>query len=298
MFHHFDGGVHPKGQGAIDVDEFRRLLDWFGLGRIIPADQWLARFRNGSLSGELCLTFDDNLRCQYDVALPVLDELGLNALWFVYSSPVQGIAERLEVYRYYRTVAFDDVEDFYAEFSKALEAGPHAAEVERALAGLDPDAYLTQYAFYTTGDRWFRYLRDRVLGPERYFATMDAMVEDWDAGKDLLGLLWMAGDAWRDLSDRGHVLGLHSHTHPTDISALPLDAQLDEYRTNQASIAAETGQEATTVAHPASSYTADTLEVLRSLGVDVGFTTIGPPKFDPRMEIDRHDHADLMAQMR
>ena len=39
MFHHFhDGGIHKKGQGSIDKDEFYKLLKFIGRNNILDAD--------------------------------------------------------------------------------------------------------------------------------------------------------------------------------------------------------------------------------------------------------------------
>ena len=296
MFHHFTDQRHPAGQGAITADELRRLLEWFGPQRFLPAREWLTRRRAGTLGDKLCLTFDDNLRCQYDVAVPVLDDMGLTALWFVYSSPLEGVAERLEVYRYFRTVAFDDLADFYDAFDSALRASEWAELVAESLRTFTAADYLTQFAFYTDGDRRFRYLRDRVLGPEPFFAVMDSMIDQWEPGVDLVDFLWMNADHWSGLHRAGHVIGMHSHTHPTDIGSLEIVVQRAEYEANQQAIAQVTGEMPTVVAHPASSYTNDTLALLRELGVDIGFTSTGPVKFDAELEVTRFDHADLMKE--
>ena len=37
------------------------------------------------------VTFDDNLKCQYDIALPILDKYSLKAFWFIYTSPLDGV---------------------------------------------------------------------------------------------------------------------------------------------------------------------------------------------------------------
>lgn len=108
MFHHFTDDVHPAGQGALDAVQLRAVLDRVGVERILRADEYLERVHADRLDpGSVCLTSDDNLRCQYDVALPVLTELGLTAFWFMYSSPLEGTVERLELYRYFRKVAYD-----------------------------------------------------------------------------------------------------------------------------------------------------------------------------------------------
>ena len=81
MFHHFCGGVHPQGQGAITAEELADLIEFVGPRRILPAEVWLVRCAGGTLrDGDVCLTLDDNLRCQYDIALPVLQAGDLVAI--------------------------------------------------------------------------------------------------------------------------------------------------------------------------------------------------------------------------
>ena len=108
MFHHFCGGRHAAGQGAITSEEFARIIEDAGPGNILQPEAWIAKsLAANSARNETCITFDDALRCQYDIALPVLEHYGLRAFWFIYSSVFEGVRERLEVYRHYRTVAFD-----------------------------------------------------------------------------------------------------------------------------------------------------------------------------------------------
>src|SRR4051812_1212306 len=103
MFHHFHGGAHARGQGAISAQQLDELLDFVGAGRILPALEWQERSTRGTLApDDLCITFDDALRCQVDIALPVLESRGLTAFWFVYSSVFEGVRERLEIYRHVR----------------------------------------------------------------------------------------------------------------------------------------------------------------------------------------------------
>src|SRR5689334_18171562 len=114
MFHHFHSEAlgHPRGQGSLSAGELADLIDYVGRERILPPDEFLRRSRAGRLRpGDLCLTFDDNLRCQFDVAYPVLRDLGLTAFWFVYSSVLDGASERLELYRLFRTTHFESIEE-------------------------------------------------------------------------------------------------------------------------------------------------------------------------------------------
>ena len=65
MFHrfHYDGDKY-QARGSITTCDFEKILEYFGLENISPADKWLAKAINNKLSEkEICLTFDDSLVC-------------------------------------------------------------------------------------------------------------------------------------------------------------------------------------------------------------------------------------------
>lgn len=273
------------------------MLDLIGLGRILPAQEYLERFRAGLLDADsTCLTFDDNLRCQFDVALPVMDDLGLTAFWFVYSSPLEGVVERLELYRYFRTVAFDTVDKFYRDFFVRAADSPMGPAVDAELRSFDPLSWHPEFTFYTDDDRRFRYLRDGVLADGGYDRIMDSMLAARGFDVDLLvDELWMDERCWRELVDRGHQIGLHSHSHPTAMSDCSVAVQRNEYEQNSRAIARVTGTRPTTAAHPCGSYSLDTLDILESLGVELAFAVSGGVRYHPHLEVQRVDSADLLA---
>jgi hypothetical protein len=299
LFHHFHDHRHPPGQGSLSAGDFADLVGFVGRHRILPARDWYARALAGELvDGDLCLSFDDNLRCQFDVAGPVLRDLGLTAFWFIYTSPLAGSVERLEVYRYFRSTAFETVADFYAAFDGALAATPFAGEAEASLAGLDTDAYLADKLFYTAADRRFRYLRDRVLGEARYRDVMDAMIAV--AGLDVAALartLWMDADCLRRLHGDGHVVGLHSHNHPTTMSDLDAATQEAEFRANFDTLSGVLDEAPVAMAHPCGDYNGDTLAVLRRLGIRLGFRADMDGAAPTELEYPRENHAVTVARM-
>jgi peptidoglycan/xylan/chitin deacetylase (PgdA/CDA1 family) len=299
MFHHFRDARHPDGQGALSAGELRRMLEYLGPDRILPARDWQARAVNNALRPrDLCLTFDDNLRCQYDVAVPVLREFGLTAFFFVYTSVLRGNPERLEIYRHFRTTRFATVDQFYAAFFAALVRSDHKELVVEGLASFNPQTYLAGFPFYTEGDRRFRFVRDQVLGPARYVAVMDRMLAA--AGVDLAQVtadLWMTPDHVRELHAAGHVIGLHSDTHPTRVADLSPLSQEREYQTNLDDLTRLTGETPTAMSHPCNSYNPHTLRILRKLGVKLGFRANMQDGPFGELEHPREDHANLLQRL-
>jgi peptidoglycan/xylan/chitin deacetylase (PgdA/CDA1 family) len=300
MFHHFRGSGHPDGQGAMSAEQFDAMIRFIGRERLLPARAWMDRALSGKLKDdEFCLTFDDGLRCQYEVAYPVMKSLGLDAFWFVYTSPLQGKVERLEAYRYFRSTRYPVVDDFYRAFDEAVAASEHAGLVAGKLAGFVPSEYLKDFAFYTDADRRFRFVRDKALGPARYDAVMDRMLADAGFSTEgLLAKLWMDDAAIKRLAADGNLVGLHSHTHPTQLCALDEKTQEAEYRACAAHLTKILGAAPDTMSHPCNSYDERTLGLLARMGLRLGFRAnmAAVPKRGP-LEFPREDHAVLLRAM-
>jgi len=300
MFHHFHDHRHPAGQGSLSADDLAAIIRFLDPGRILPAREWLRRAVAGVLCNhDLCLTFDDNLRCQYDVALPVLRDFGLTTFWFAPTSAMEGELERLELYGRFRVKCFDEIDDFYEVFFRTLATSNHAGLAEQALREFHPSTYLAEFPFYSEADRRFRYVRDEVLGPLRYQHIMDALIGSMGIELEALAQeLWMEPEHIRRLHDDGHVIGLHTHTHPTRLARLPQEEQLREYRDNYMCLLTLLGQRPSVVAHPCNSYNQDTLTVLRRLGIRVGYRANMALREHSELEYPREDQANVLREMR
>lgn len=300
MFHHFHDGRHPKGQGSIDADQLDNLIQFIGPERFIPAEEWLERFLSSRLQPtDICITFDDNLRCQYDVALPVLKSYGLTGFWFVYTSVLEGDIENLEIYRHFRNTSFRSIEDFYTSFFFVVRESQWADASERALAAFDPARYLEDFPFYTSNDKKFRYVRDRALGSDAYNDIMDRMIAQHGLSKKALSEnLWMNAGQIRALAKDGHVIGLHSHSHPTQLSQLSPAQQRDEFGKNRDILSGLLGKSPRVMSHPCNSYNWSTIECLKEMNIEMGFrANMATSLFGTQFELPREDHTNLLREM-
>lgn len=299
MFHHFRDSRHPAGQGAISAEELRRMIEYVGPGNILSAYEWSERVRTqSSLEGKICLTFDDALRCQLDVALPVLKEFGLSGFWFVYTGHIfDGQLPRLELYRHFRITQYNDVADFYADFFKACIAR-YGSSVRNWLAAFDRSRYLNYGPYYSDEDCCFRELRDQILTREQYFTLMDELLEQRGCNLgEIREQVMLNADHIRHLDLNGQVVGMHSHTHPTVLAALPASEQYAEYTSNSAAIQRITGRKPYSLSHPSNSYNASTLDILRRLGVFVGFRANMDQISYTTLELPREDHSTILLEI-
>jgi peptidoglycan/xylan/chitin deacetylase (PgdA/CDA1 family) len=300
MFHHFHGQGHHPSQGSIDTQKLADMIDFLGgHSNIIDANLWLEKAVAGRLEpNDLCLTFDDALLCQKEIAVPVLKDLGHTAFFFVYSSVFEGEMERLEIYRTFRSTYFDNVEDFYGQFFAIIEKSAFGSKCAAALNNFSASTYLPHSPFYTDDDRKFRFLRDDVLGADDYNVLMDQMIKASPTSLEELSRgIWMKDEDLVALAAAGNVVGLHSYTHPTVLSSLSAERQDFEYTKNINHLERVLGDLPSTVSHPCNSYDTGTLGLLNGLGIQLGFRATMSEPGKKGLEYPREDHANIVRMM-
>ena len=303
MFHHFHDDFHLPGQGSLSASDFDLMISWLSNRYVIlDAQEYKSRFLSRTLKNtDICLSFDDALKCQYDVALPVLRKNNISAFFFVYSSAFSDNPDFLEIFRYFRNTQFDSVDVFYNHFFDHLLQDDKDEYLSQQSQYSSLGNYLSAFPFYTENDKWFRYLRDQYLGNEKYMNVMLEIISD--KGVDINEVnknLWMREDELLKIHENGHVVGLHSYSHPTQMSRLTADQQLKEYQQNFTHLSKVLKtSEITSMAHPCGDYNMDTLSLLKGMGIQIGFrSNMGVKEIKSPLEIPREDHANVFKEMK
>ena len=308
MFHHFhDEANYIKSQGSISARELRELLEYYKTkGRdnagykLLPAGEWQRKALENRLQpDEVCLTFDDGLKCQYEVAYPVLKELGLTAFFFIPTQRFLGEAEKLEIYRHFRFACFAEIDDFYQAFFAVLKESKRISDLGQKLRAPECLDYLREFSFYTDNDRLFRYVRDKLLTEAQYHELMAEMMvqRDYDAAETEKKVYLNKEEIWA-LFAEGNVIGLHSHTHYTSLVDTGYDRQKWEYTTNRWVLQEIIGEPVETVSYPSNSYNDKTLEIMREMGIRLGFRANMEPGFASVLDFPREDHTNIIRRMR
>ena len=300
MFHHFHNAQHPVSQGSLGEEQFRRILEYLETRfNLLNAGDYFDRTMSGKIQkNDICLTFDDGLKCQLDIAVPVLDEFGLKAFFFVYSGPFEGLGDSVELYRYFRTTMFPSINDFYDEFSELAAAQVTNWSDRKKL--FESSNYLSDFVFYTEADRWHRYLRDQCLGASKYKEIMMHMMRSRGFNrKELIKQLWINDKNLIFLTQSEHIVGLHSYSHPTKLSELSKNEQQLEYQKNHEHLKRTLGRPVEVMSHPCGEYTNDTLDILKSMGIKLGFrSNMSVTEIKSSLEIPREDHANILSKIR
>jgi peptidoglycan/xylan/chitin deacetylase (PgdA/CDA1 family) len=302
MFHHFHDESHLPAQGSISASDFEFMISWLGERYdILNAEDYKSKLLSQTLQNtDICFSFDDALKCQYDIALPVLRKNNISAFLFVYSSAFSDNPDFLEIFRYFRINKFDSVDEFYNYFFEYLIEENKDEYLSQQIQYSSLDNYLSAFPFYTENDKWFRYLRDKYLGNEKYINVMLEIISN--KGLDINEAkknLWMREDELLKIHENGHVIGLHSYSHPTQMSKLTVDEQLKEYQQNLTHLSKVLKtSEITSMSHPCGDYNIDTLSLLKGMGIQIGFrSNMGVKEIKSPLEIPREDHANVFNEM-
>ena len=301
MFHHFHNENHPHAQGSLGVNDYREMLYWLGSKySLLGANDYIKKFEAGLLSNlDICISLDDALKCQYEIAVPVLEEFGLDAFFFVYSSAFTDNPDYLELFRYFRTSSFLCINEFYSDFFDIVEELDEK-EFKTHKSIYKEMNYLSEFPFYSEKDKWFRYLRDQYLESIRYHEVMTKMMSAHGFSvNEAKNNLWMSENDLKTIYQKGHTIGLHSYSHPTQISKLTRLEQEIEYHKNYNHLSKITGTSIKVMSHPCGDYNQDTLDILNSMGIVMGFrSNMSITDINSSLEIPREDHANIFKEMR
>jgi len=309
MFHHFhDDSITTKAQGSISKDDFYKIINFIGRKNICDADVFFEKFKENKLKeNEVCLTFDDCLKSQINVALPVLEDLKIKSFFFVYTSIFEGEkTDTLEIFRHFRMNYFKDVNNFYDCFYKAVDKDLNGFFNQNKKKIQDKKE---QFPFYSIEDIKFRLVRNLFLTKNDYEKVMSLMMNEKKfKPKEFYSNLFFNNEDLKKLDKLGHLVALHSHSHPMGLGKLNYDEQKNEYvkcASVISKILNKPANEIKWMSHPFGSYNIDTLEILKELGVELGFKQI--MKVEPEkgmkkinnsfLEIQREDHANIIKRM-
>ena len=218
----------------------------------------------------------------------------------------EGKPDNLEFFRYFRMNYFNSADEFYDSFYKVLDKDLKCF-FEKKIGEINEKKI--QSPHYSIEDIKFRLVRDIFLTKIDYEQIMFLMFKEKQFNyKDFTKKLYFQKNDLQTLNNLGHLIGLHSHNHPTLMEKLNYKEQKNEYEKcldTISNILDKPKNEIKFMSHPCGSYNYDTLEILKELGIELGFKqimTVEPKKGMTKinnslLEIARHNHAHIYKMM-
>ncbi len=301
MFHR----LHKKGKksagiGSISQDDLEKILKFIGIKNIVTPNQWIEKIKNKSLKKkDICLTFDDGLKSQYNCALPILNKYNLKAFFFVYSSVFDNQIDNNEFYNKLIFENFKDGKEFSKKFFETLDLDLNIFKNKKYLK-----YYLNmkKYSpFYDKEEIKYRYIRNYYLSPQKLKNIMTKIFKLKKVDFIKARSLWLSLDELKKLNNLGHTIGLHSDTHNSNFKGLSFNKQKKEYERNYNFIYKTTKYRPLSMSHPLGSYNKNTLKILKQMKIVCGFrsTLLSDSKINnSNLEFAREDPFNILKMLK
>jgi len=288
MFHHFHDKNHIKSQGSISSRKFEDIL--INLKKkynLISANIFFEKLiKNTIKDNDVCLTFDDGLKCQYEIAFPIMKRHNLTAFFFIYSQIFKKIP-KLEIYRDFRFRCYKNLREFYKSFFEIFFQNNKKIPRKKIIN------HLKKYKFYSFNDRKFRLIRDEYLTSNKFNSIMNKMMKQKNYDLRRIGKkLIMNRKDIKSLVNHGNIIGLHSHSHDIhNINNNNLKKLYLEYNSNKMYLDKIFKIKTNSVSYPFGRYNSYTLKVMKKLDIKCGFiSNFNSKKIKNKLLISRIDH--------
>lgn len=299
FFHYFKGDGHIDCQGALSQEKFEKMILYLkSKYKILDAKEFYDKCINGETDeNAICLCFNCGLRSQYDIALPILEKYNIKAFFMLYTKMITEQYVEIEVYHHFRFYAYKSIDEYYADFFEMAKK-EFGDNWESIIAAFEEEGYLKWASYYTYQDRLHKYIRDRI-SKDIYDKIIQRMMElKRYSPREHRPLMWISEEKIKKLSNDGHMIGLHTHSHPYDIGSLSYEEQLKEYKTNKDVLEKIINKRIVSMSHPCNSYNQTTLRVLNELNIKIGFRANDDGMIRSNLELPSIDHATILKELK
>ena len=273
MLHDLYDIDEERTQGAINKVEFQKIVGTIRKSDNISSAEILNKSNPEDLESKIFITFDDGLLRQFELGLDWLDELDIIACFFVHTSPFLGDYDVHQLLRTFKNSnIFQNVEEFNKTFIEHLQSEYDQEEIHKIESSFIEEGYFNQFTFYSDSDRKLRFIRDYYLNQEQYKEKATSFIQSFNIELGSLAKdTYITKDNLKEISQRGHVIGLHSHSHPSNLGSLSIEEQFIEIKRNKEVIESILDISPRTISYPSNSYSSDTIQHLVSLNIHSGF---------------------------
>jgi peptidoglycan/xylan/chitin deacetylase (PgdA/CDA1 family) len=269
MFHYFhDDKTHRKVDGSLSANQLEEIIN-STVYNVLSADTWFRKYDEGTLEdNDTCLTFDDGIKEQYDIAVPILDKHRIKGLFNICTFFFTGDEDTFEIHRYFRNNYFESINGFYEHYFQSIESLEKEL-YDNVCLTVNFEQYIGHATFYTTEDRKFRYFRD-VVFKEKHSSILEGMMQQKGLDKYAVAeKLWISQGQISDMS-RNHLIGIHTHEHSTTIDQWDKHQQQRSYHRNKKILEKIISDEITICAYPCGKSNDETAPAISELGIKHG----------------------------
>lgn len=304
MFHRF----HKKktiGQGSISSNQLEKIINFIGKKNINNPEEWIYKTEKKLLNkNDLCFTFDDGLKSQIKVALPILEKYKIKAFFFIPTFFFENKIDFKELISFCAFSKFKNFDNFIGKFLNYLKFDNNFFFKKKDFLRFYNKNKVI-FKFYSKNDLKYRYVRDIYFSEKNFIKKIKAFFKLENISiKKMSNSIWLNKSDIKKLVEKGHTLGLHSHHHPSILRRLKYESQKKEYTKNLFYLKKISNQKITSMSHPLNSYDKKTLSILKKLDIKCGFRSNTHVDSSIKsinqsnLELAREDSANILKQIK
>ena len=221
---------------------------------------------------KICLTFDDGLKCQKDIALPILKKYNIKAYFFVPTSNFTKNFLSVEIVRYLKYKIFKSSNTFYKSFFDLFKKTKYISKFNKLNYSKLEKNIKKQSPYYNKLDIQHKILRDFVLSEEIYKKIILRILKKKNCNLEKLNKkLLMSKKDIIEIVREGHEIGLHSHSHSFKFHKLTYKNELNEFKKNKSILENLIKKKITTASFPFGYKTKNSYKILKKLKIVYAF---------------------------
>lgn len=268
LFHHFHSlNRFYESPGSLTEDSFNKFIK-LNKNKIISASNL-----NNKQNNKFLLTFDDGLKCQYKIALPILEEHKIKSIFFFFTNHLCGEHYTIENIRFFKYQYYSNTKEYFKHFVKVCE--------EKFQKKIDPknkkirkliNFYKKQSPYYLKEEVYIKILRDNILSEGQYIKIIKRMMKDKKLSVvKLSDKLYMNEKDIYNISKLNHVIGLHSHWHSHKNYCFSKSKEKEDYKKNKYILEKIIKKKIITASYPFGNFTKNSQYILNQLDIKFAF---------------------------
>ena len=300
VFHHLHNKKkYKKSKGSISAIDLEKIINKIGTENILTPKSFL-KSPQKNYKNKVCLTFDDGLRCQYDIALPVLNKYDIKAFFFIFTKSLVPTSITIEVIRYFRENYFKNINVFYKTFLdevgilKKIKLKTFFANNQEEFKKIKENS-----PYYTKKDIQFRMVRDSFLTEDEYLKIIKILFKRKKFNyTSISSKLYMNEKHLRLLNLKGHEIGLHSHSHSSGIKYFSAKEEFNDYYLNKKILKKLPIKKINTSSYPFGVITKNTYNIMKKLKIKYSFLKNFNANLFGNLKIPRENHSTILKKIK
>lgn len=274
MYHYIRDGSNFS---CFTADQFRKHLTYLkSRYRIITLSDYM---QNDYKESTCVLTFDDGIRDGLDNCLPILEEFGVKAVFFI---PTATLVEKkvLSAHKRHLLLAKLGSEKFITEFNALTNDYLKVKNANQRFTRFDnPETGLLKLILDSSQEA--QPILNKIF--DKYFNE-----------KEEFEKMYLYKDS-KKMLDAGMELGVHGHTHMR-LAEMAIEGQRNDIELSVNAFLDFFGEKPRHISYPFGSYNVFTKRILGEFNFESGVTVIEQPNYKPitePFELNRYDCASV-----